>query len=155
MTTKSLNFPVVIFGTEPSATFDISVDEASLLTTTPLTLKRGIYYDSIIVDAQGCSYRVESVRRLQQTPVQGFVENLLNTPIKVDMQLMSPTSMELLDFKARLTAAFQNQTFAEVWQDAGLDMRDFQSFLDRSNSFNDIILYLLEKTGSDNRGIAQ
>ena len=149
MTTKSLDFPVVIFGTEPSSTFDISVDEASLLTTTPLTLKRGIYYNSVIVDASGHSYKVEAVRQAQRTPTQGFIENLLNKPVKIDMRLTSPVPMDLAEFKGRLTTAFQDQTFAEVWQESGLNIEAFQSFLDSSNSFSDIILYLLEKTSSD------
>ncbi len=148
MTTSQLCFPIIVFGVQPSGTFDIRVDEEALLTATPLALQSGIYNASLIVDTSGCSYKINSVKQVQRSRLPKFLSKVLNQPVTIGLQLDKCIAMEISDFKRRLATAFQDQEFLEVWEDAGLDTSDFQASVMRSDSFKDIIDYLLEKSGS-------
>jgi hypothetical protein len=143
MEVSQLQFPVVIFDEEETELFQVITSEKSLLTTDPLTLKEEKHLRFIIVDMTGCRYNILAVKRIGKSKLADLADTLLNQPVKIELQLNHACrEMPLAEFASRIQTAFQDATFAEVWEESDLNLSELDQFMGSAKTISEIILYL-------------
>ena len=80
---KITSFPVICFWRE---FIRIRSDEESLTTTTMAGLKNGMFTELLIIDLNGCGYKVKAARKLHGVGLLWGYNIFLNQRIKVELQ---------------------------------------------------------------------